>query len=198
MRKSLRSNGLPSCKKNMISTRSFGHNVTSYHELEMSLATHAARLATKLRRHGQLATSVAAYIRTSSHIPKEKRFSAVIYETLSAPSNNTSELIEAALRSLDKSYQEGFSYKKSGVWTGGLVPETARQVSLLRPLNDEQLQKQQQIDKALDKLNEKYGPKTLIIASEGVITKESWAAKREKVSPVNPKRWSGLPVVRAK
>ena len=184
-------------QKSMISTRSFGHTVRAYHELEESIATHAARVAAKLRQNGQVTTQVGSYIRTSSHVDPEYRYSKVMYETLPVPSNDTAALIAAALRGLEKSYNPEVGYKKSGVWTAGLLPVEAQPVSLLEPVSEEVFQGRARVMGALDQINHRYGPKTLLHAAEGVRSRETWAAKRERVSPINPRSWGGLPIVKA-
>ncbi len=183
-------------QKSMVSSRSFGHTVRAYHELEQSIATHAARVAAKLRQNNQVATEIAAYIRTGSHVDPEYRYSKVTYETLPVPSNDTSVLITAALRGLEKSYNPDVGYKKSGVWAAGLLPVGAQPVSLLEPISDEMFQRRHKVMSALDQINHRYGPKTLLHAAEGVRSRETWAAKRERVSPINPRSWGGLPIVK--
>lgn len=68
-----------------------------------------------------------------------------------------------------------------------------RQGNLFLPNYDSE--RQQRLMQTVDKLNNKFGKDTLFWAASGI--KQSWATKRDQVSPRYTTCWSELPIVKA-
>lgn len=67
-------------KKQILSSRSFGHPVRDYNSLAESITLYMSRAAEKLRRQQSFAGSVYVYIRTSSpHIGATYMYKVVIF-----------------------------------------------------------------------------------------------------------------------
>ena len=178
----------PGQKKEVCTSRSFGHPLTTYGELEEATTTYAARVAGKLRRQRSLATSLAVFIMTNKYAkgPKYVNYRVV---GLPGPANDPALIIHHARMALREIYREGYLYKKSGVIASGLLPEQGRQSCLWdahRELNPSLLE-------AMDQINRRNGNDTVRFAIQGV--GESWKMRQYNLSPRYTTRWEDLPVV---
>jgi DNA polymerase V len=105
-------------------------------------------------------------------------------------------LVQTALRCTDKAWKgnkenNGFAYTKAGVMLDDLVPEELAPVDLFA----HEQAKSMKLSAALDAVNDKWGKKTLILASEGF--RRSFETKASMRSPRYTTRLADLPVVRA-
>jgi DNA polymerase V len=90
----------------------------------------------KLREQKLAAGAMNVFVTTSRFI-KNKYFNSRTIE-LAVSTNDTTELIQAALSSIDKLYRENCGFKKCGVILIGLVPERQIQrVCLITPRGKE-------------------------------------------------------------
>ena len=87
-------------------------------------------------------------------------------------------------------YEGKFSFTKSGVILGDLLREADRPSTLF----DVPRRKSQSLMAALDQINNRFGRKTMTVASEGV--ERGWALRSDFRSPNYTTRISELPVVR--
>lgn len=173
-------------------TRSFGHNVRDYYQLEGAVATFAAQAAVKLRSQGSVAAAVMVFARTPHNFEGGRGASTVV--RLTQPSADTGELIAAALQGLQDIYDPDFAYRRAGIALVGLTSQQAWQMSLLRdPSNlDDQLSLMQSVDA----LNAKYSTRLVRHASEH-LSLTGWHSNRRRRSPAYTTAWAELPVVRA-
>jgi DNA polymerase V len=171
-------------------TRSFGHNVRNYYELEGAVATFAASAAVKLRKQGEVATAVLTFLRGSKHVAIQHGSSQVV--KLHPPSAETGALIAAALDGLKQVYDPDFSYKKAGVVLLGLT--TVRQMAF--NTDPTAVDRQIKLMTVVDQLNARYTTRLVRHASEHPeITK--WRSKQQLRSPAYTTNWLQLRKVMA-
>lgn len=178
-------------RKTIVRSRSFGHRVRDYYQLESAVATFAARAAAKLRAQGSVCGGVVTSISTGSHAAQVRRASHKV--TLAEMTADTGHLIAAALEGLMRIYDDGFAYQKAGVEFVDIVDESAWQLALLDP--DINRQGRQRLMSEMDRLNKKFGAGTLWHASEKAAN-QSWQSKRERRSPRYTTQLSELPVLK--
>lgn len=171
-------------------TRSFGHNVRDYYELEGAVATFAAQAAVKLRAQQGVATGVLVFIRTPHNFEGGKGSSTVV--KLGQPTADTGELIAAALEGLQTIHDPDFSYRRAGVALVGLTSRDAWQLSLLH--NSTDLDKKTALMQSVDTLNKKYNIRLVRHASEH-LRRTAWHSKHQRRSPAYTTNWADLPVV---
>lgn len=183
-------NGEP--QKSIARTRSFGHTVRNYYELEGAIATFAAQAAAKLRGQGELARGVMTYLRTSRHT--ETQHSGVHVTRLHPASGDTGAIINAALKSLAQVYDPDFGYKKAGVVLLDLHSQSARQLTF----TDEpaQIDKRAALMATVDTLNARFHGRLVRHASEH-LESTLWHSKRELRSPAYTTQWQELRVVKS-
>lgn len=153
-------------KKSICTSRSFADaGVTDWNVLEEAVANFASRSAKKLREQKSYCFSVTAFAYTSrfrTDVP-----SHVIYGSHNLPvaSNDSSEIIRAALHVLREGRAEGgFAYKKAGVILWNIVTHEGVQQDLFDPVDR---QKQAALIEAIDRINKKNGHDTVRVAVQG-------------------------------
>lgn len=174
-------------QKSIARTRSFGHNVRNYYELEGAVATFAAQAAAKLRAQGELATSVATYVRTSKHSEVQRGGTAVT--PLHPATADTGAIIQAALAGLQQVYDPDFGYKKAGVVLLNLQPASARQ--LLFTDSPARIDRATALMHAVDQINAKHHTRLIRHASEH-LDNNAWRSKRELRSQAYTTSWQEL------
>jgi DNA polymerase V len=114
----------PVPKKSIVSSRSFGEPITSLEELSQAVASHASKLAEKLRKQGGLTGNISVFIQNNrfgcggvdrSGNVGESYYFGIKNTSLSEPTNYTPDLVKASLDLLAKIYKPGLKYKKCGV-----------------------------------------------------------------------------------
>ncbi len=171
-------------------TRSFGHNMRNYYELEGAIATFAASAAVKLRKQGEVATGVMTFLRNSKHAAVQNGSSQVA--TLHPPSAETGTIITAALDGLKQIYDPDFGYKKAGVVLLGL--RTVQQLAF--DSNPTVIDSHAQLMRTVDAFNHKYNTRLIRHASEHPET-TNWRSKQQLRSPAYTTNWRQIRAVKA-
>ena len=172
-------------------SRSFGEPVTTLEGIAESLASFTAQAATKLRKHGLLASGCNVYAQIF-HSGGGGDFlgRTVMFPT---PTDATNEMLKAIREEVDALYIPGTRYRKTGVVFFGLEKVgSARQLDLFSPVEKAEASP---LYKAIDALNKRYGKGKVFYAAEG-LGDRSWKMKRGKLSKRPTTRWDELMVVR--
>lgn len=179
-------------KKEIIRSRSFGHDVYELEDLKEAISMHASRTAEKLREQKSIARYISVWIKTNAFkdIPQYRNS---IGTYLPEPTSYTPNLIQTALTLLENIYKKGYGYKKAGVMLADIVPDNEVQLNIFSP--NRNLKNQIELMKAFDKINTAWGRDTVKYASSGI--QRRWSMKRASLSPRYTTNWDELPVVRA-
>lgn len=178
-------------KQQIICSRSFSHRITHYEEMHQAICSYAERAAEKLRAEKQYCCAVGVFMRTSPHAGNETYYAPQASGRLSIPSCDTRDIIRVATAALDQIWQEGFRYMKAGIMLSDFFSRGVAQLNLFdehppRAGSDELMQ-------AIDRLNQS-GRGTIWFAGQGI--QQSWAMKREMLSPGYTTRYADLPVAK--
>jgi len=171
-------------------TRSFGHTVRDYYQLEGAIATFTAQAAVKLRAQHEVATGVMVFVRTPLGFEAGRGSSTVVH--LAQPTADTGELIAAAIQGLQIIHDPDFAYRRAGVALVGLTSKEAWQLSLLQGAVN--LDKSVVLMESIDVLNKKYNTRLIRYASEHP-QRTGWHSKHQRRSPAYTTSWQDLPVV---
>lgn len=182
-------NLIPSPKKSICNSRSFGKPVDTLDSLLEAVATYTARACEKARRQHSLASLVTVWVET--HPFQSGAFH--VTATLPEPTSFTPKLLAIAKEGARSLYREGQLYRKAGVVLDGLLPETLVQQDLFSKETIPK-EKQAKLMKALDAINEKYGKKTLQMGAEGF--DPAWQMRRDSKTPHYTTSWSDLLTVK--
>ena len=181
---------LPS-KKTITSSRSFGKPIRNLGELQEASSLYIARAAEKLRSQNSLTNVLVVYITTGYH-GKGEHYSTSTTIKLPRPTASTAELTHHSNTALKEIYRSGYDYKKSGVILCDLSLSDVSQLDLFTTQYTGS--KDQDLMKALDKINQKHGSSTLKFAAQGI--KQPWAMKNNFRSKSYTTSWTQLPTVK--
>jgi len=185
----LKFDDMPSPKKSILSSRSFGKLVTDLSYLRQAVATHVSRAAEKLRDQKSAAASLTVFIKTD-RFRNDPQYSRSITMELTQPTADTSVLLKASNSLLGRLFMEGYGYKKAGVMLSGLVPGDSIQMSFFAPRR----RHSESLMETMDLINKNCGSGKLFYASAG--TDKAWHMKRDFLSPRYTTRWEDIPVVK--
>lgn len=182
---------LPPAKQQIVCSRSFGERITSKVAMQQALCQYAARAAEKLRGERQYCRNIGVFIRTSPHANGEVFYGNSAGEKLTLPTQDTRDIIESAMRSLDRIWLEGRRYMKAGIMLDNFTPNGVSQLNLFE--DNQPRANSAQLMKVLDDINQS-GMGNVWFAGQGINTE--WKMKREMLSPAWTTRWSDIPKAR--
>ena len=178
---------MPSPKKAIGTSRSFGHRVTSYRDLEEAVSAYTARTAEKLRRQKALAGYIQVYIATNPFKPDEYyENSAGIH--IQPPTAYTPQLVRSAQELLKLIYKAGCEYKKAGVLLTHFMSEDHEQRYFFE--DDEKQARQRRLMAVVDQYNRKTNIGKIVFASEGL--GKPWYMRQMQKSKRYTTRWDEL------
>ncbi len=179
-------------KQEIVCSRSFGGRITEYEDMHQAICSYAARGAEKLRGEHQYCRHVSAFVKTSPFALNEPYYGNQASVKLLTPSQDTRDIIGAAIHCLDKIWKPGYRYQKGGIMLGDFFSHGVAQLNLFDDnaprANSEKLME------VLDHLNAKDGRGTLYFAGQGI--QQPWHMKREMLSPRYTTRYEDLLVVK--
>jgi len=165
-------------KKSICTSRSFGERLTELSPISEAVSNFAASCAEKLRKQHSLASVIMVFIQTNPNATNLPQHCKQVVLQLPVPTNDTTELINFALRGLKAIFAEGFQFKKAGVIVSEIVQERPLQGDLFDTRNRDKFSR---IMTVMDSLNASYGKQKVKIAAQGFDRK--WRLKNEKLSP---------------
>jgi len=184
-------------RKGMAVTRSSGQPMTDFNMVIEALTAHATRAAEKLRQHGLVTGSLNAFYTTSRFAKNKPQHRASRTTHLTPMSNDTLDLVKAAHRCAEAAWRGptdrnmmGYAYSKAGIILDDLLPLSERSMTLF----DTPSQEREQLMMALDKVNTRFGKKSLVMAGEGF--KRRTIMKQNFRSPRYTTRIKDLPIIR--
>lgn len=178
-------------RKQILSSRSFGHTVRDFNSLAESITLYMSRAAEKLRKQNSFAGSVHVYIRTSPFKLDEPHYSNGMTIPMPSPSDDSRQLVKIALWALKRIYRPGFNYAKAGVMLSEIVPKAGVQNDLFsQPVTN---LKSEALMSAMDAINRKMGRESIKLASEGF--KRPWKMRQENKSPNYTTDWMKILVI---
>lgn len=173
----------PLPKKSITVSRSFGQQVVSLSEIKEALTLYVTRAAEKLRKHELAAGVVTVFLHTNRFSRAPQHFGSNTTE-LAIPTDSTLELLSYARRGAEEAFQEGFQYKKAGVFLNELVPAGSPSHSFWNPDGRERLR---DLMRVVDRVNRKWGRDTIHFGK--LATSGRWTTKAEKRSPRYTTQW---------
>ena len=178
-------------RKSCVVSRSFGQRVESFQELKEAIASYSLNASEKIRSESLVTKSITVFIRTS---PFQSRFGYYSNsKTIDFPiaTNNSIEIVKAALNCLETIFKNGYRYQKTGVMLSHLSDSVGGK-NLFSSEKDEKINS---LMKSIDNTNYRYGRSTLSLASAGVHKK--WNTRRQHYSKIDTADFYCLPTIKA-
>jgi DNA polymerase V len=180
-------------KKQIMSSRSFGRPVFALDELAESVASYMSRAAEKLRRQHSLAGAVQVYVRTNPFKERQPQYSQGMILPLPDPTDDTRQLVSAAITVLRRLYKPGFAYAKTGVMLTEIIAADQRMPGLFD--DTASLSRNKNLMLAVDSINQAYGRGAIRLAAEGL--SQPWKMRAGRRSPAFTTRLSDVVVAHA-
>lgn len=177
--------GNPYRQRIMVS-RSFGHGVNNLDELKAAVTTFAVRAGEKLRRQNCKTQALTVFAQTSPYKDPGQQYSNGKALRLEQPTDDTGQLIDAAIRGLKMLFKPGYCYKKAGVMLDDILPNNLVQPSLFATAESG-------ISRTIDEINTLMGTNTLRFAVMDVGT--NWRMNQNYRSPKYSTSWKELLVI---
>lgn len=184
----------PSPKKEIAFTRSFGGAVTELEDLVAAVTRFASGAAVKLRAQGSKAGQLQVFAHTSAFRPGPK-YSRSLTIPLRRPTADSVVLVNAAVKGIEAIYRPGFNFAKAGVMLLDLQDGGLEQGEL--DLETEAPERGQLMG-TLDKLNDRFGRGSVILASAGLKgPQRDFEMKQNLLTPQYTTSWQDIPVAKA-
>lgn len=178
-------------KQQIVCSRSFGERITDYQDMREAICGYAVRAAEKLRGEHQYCRHISAFIKTSPFAPNEPYYGNIVSTKLHIPTQDSRDIIAAALGCLDVVWKDGYRYQKGGVMLGDFYSQGVAQLGLFDD-NQPKANSAALMD-VLDSIN-KSGKGKVWFAGQGI--QKAWQMKRDMLSPAYTTRWGELPIAR--
>ena len=178
-------------RKSCVVSRSFGQRVENFQELKEAIASYSLNASEKIRSEALVTKSVTIFVRTS---PFQSRYGFYSNsKTIDFPiaTNNSIEIVKAAISGLESIFKNGYRYQKAGVMLSRLSNSNNKE-NLFSSVQDEKINS---LMRSIDNANYKYGRSTLSLASAGV--HKRWNMKRQHSSRIDTADFNCLPTIKA-
>jgi DNA polymerase V len=180
----------PPAKQGITVSRGFGTPITELAPLQEATALYAARAGEKLRAEGLAAGLMSVFVTTSRFVEKPKRYMRHCVIPFDVATEDTQELIAAAVAAVEHLYRKGYEYKKSGVMLLDLVPRDKVQGGLF---DAKDRARSRRLMETIDRIN-RTGSAAVQWAAEGI--EKPWKTKFTRKTPCYTTQWTDLPKIR--
>lgn len=190
---------VPSPKKQIACTRSFGQPVLQLTDLREAVTEFACRAAAKLRRQNSHALQVLVFVRTSPFRPTPQYSQSAIVP-LRRPNADNTDITQAALAALQAIYRPGFLYAKAGVMLLDLQPADLQQAELAWEdvADSAPSHGHARLMQALDRIEQRHGRGAVHLASASLkrAVPPVWQMKQGRRTPGYTTHWNDLAIAR--
>ena len=181
----------PPPKQQIVCSRSFGERITAYESMRQAVCQYAERAAEKLRAERQFCRHIAVFVKTSPFAVNEPYYGNLASEKLLIPTQDTRDIIAAAVKALDRIWVNGHRYAKAGCMLNDFTPSGVSQLNLFD--DTQPRSNSNQLMKAVDGINHS-GKGKIWFAGRGIAPE--WQMKRELLSPAYTTRWADIPAAK--
>lgn len=181
----------PPAKQQIVCSRSFGERIVTQEDMRQAVCQYTERAAEKLRGERQYCRHIAVFIKTSPYSPSEPYYGNVAAEKLLTATQDTRDIIAAAMRGLERIWRDDHRYAKAGIMLNDFTAAGVAQLNLF----DEKPPRanSQELMNVLDGINQS-GLGQVWFAGRGI--DPQWKMKREMLSPAYTTRWKEIPLAR--
>ncbi|MGP9631131.1 Y-family DNA polymerase [Halomonas sp. AOP42-C1-46] len=178
-------------KEQIMVSRSFGRLTNNPYDLREALRQHAARAGEKLRKQHGVTSAVMVFMRTNPFRSDLPQYSNRAVISLERPTDDSRDLIHAAVQGLRKLWRKGYAYHKAGVMLLDLSPKANRQLTLTEtPQTETEAKRSERLMATVDRLNRELGRGTIQLGLPRA--GNAWALRSEHRTPRYTTRWDEL------
>ncbi len=176
-------------KKQIVSSRSFGHSVRDVAVLKDAMSTFVANACVKLRAQNSHASMIQVFLETNRFRKDSPQYSPSLSIALPQPTNDSLVVNRWADYLVGRMFKPEYEYKKAGIMLGEISPQDVCQSDWLEPFQSTDTR----LMNALDELNQRFGRGTVKVSTQGAF--KEWQMKQERKSPNYTTSWDEVPFV---
>ena len=179
-------------RKNIMISRTFGKPVDNFTDLEQAVALYTIRACEKMRLQRSRAQAIYVFVRTNTFREDHAQHKDGVVYGFNNPCSDTGFIIKAMEQVLGNIYQAGYLYHRAGIILMDFVPDNVHQADLFEEVSYEKSDSRM---KAIDSINNRFGPGTLFYAAAGLRKDGDWQSRTHHLSPRYTTKWDELPHV---
>ena len=164
-------------KKSIAITRTFKKKLSNLDDIKERVSTFATVCSEKLRKQNSCCHSVIVLLVKDRHQAQNTRYYFSQMETLPFASNSSLTISAVAVKLLEKLYEPGESYLKTGVIVTQIIAENQKQFHLF----EEENPKHQKLMKVIDDFHKKTGERKIRLGNQDL--QHTWKMKQDHLSP---------------
>jgi DNA polymerase V len=176
-------------KKQIVSSRSFGHSVKDVAVLKDAMSTFVANSCAKLRAQGSHASLIQVSLHTNRFKKDLPQYNPAFTLPLPQPTNDSLVVNRWADYLVGRLFKPGYEYKKAGIMLGAITPVGQYQADWLEPTQATDTR----LMDAIDGLNNKFGRGTVRVSTQGA--HKGWQMRQDRKSPSYTTDWAQIPIV---
>lgn len=176
-------------KQQIMVSRSFSKEINTVEEITQQISLFTSMAAEKLRKQGSVCHAIQVFLLTNRFRHEQEQHYDNQLITLQAPSDSTVELVDIAVKTTAAIFRSGNYYKKAGVILTQFTPKESVQTVLFDEVDRE---KHDKLMHAMDKINEKQGQRTVVVATAGF---DGVKMNRNHLSPNYTTNWNDILVI---
>lgn len=182
-------------RKNIMTSRTFGRELTCPFAIREALRRHAFRGAEKLRRQGSCACAVVVSLGTNRHKPELPQYHPSLMLQLPEPTNDVRLISETVNRGFKQIFSSNYRYQRAGVMLTDLVASESKQNDLLDTEQDERRrERNDRLMGAVDSINTKFGRGSVLLG--GASKQAGWQIRAAHLTPRYTTNWAEIPVAK--
>ena len=180
-------------KQQIICSRSFDHKVMDYELVRQSVYVFAERAAEKLREEKQYCRLATLWVQSSNFSHYEPHYYRQETQALVYPTQDTREIIQAAITLFDRLWLPNVKYSKSGILLSEFSPSGQVQLNLFD--NGQAFRKSGELMRTIDQINRGKG--AIWFVGQGIQSQSAlWKMKQQFLSPRWTTQFSDIPIVK--
>ncbi len=176
-------------KQQIMVSRSFSKEINTVEEITQQISLFTSMAAEKLRKQESVCHAIQVFLLTNRFRHEQEQHYDNQLITLQAPSDSTVELVDIAVKTTAAIFRSGTYYKKAGVILTQFTPKESVQTVLFDEVDRE---KHDKLMHAMDKINEKQGQRTVVVATAGF---DGVKMNRNHLSPNYTTNWNDILVI---
>lgn len=173
-------------KQQITVSRSFGKELSDIESVEQQIALFTSVAAEKLRKQNSLCNTLIVFMCTNRHRKDHPQRFANQLIPLKVATDSTLELVNVATKTVREIFRKPYLYKKAGVILSDIQSNECMQTVLFDDVDHD---KHARLMNALDKINQKQGHHSVVVASAGF---EGIRMNRQHLSPNYTSEWDEI------
>lgn len=169
----------PPNKKQIISSRSFGHKITELNDLKAAISMYVEKAIERMAAEEQLCGCMLVFAYSSPFDEREPFYKGEATYGFPEATDNVMALIKKATELMEEVYKKGVKFKKCGVILTGLEPKSGHIYDMLSDM--EEIEKADKLLKAWSDIREKYGSKGISVGAGSL--GGDWTMQRSNLTP---------------